>query len=405
MRCTKREVTVGAPASLAARVEDDFTCAPSACAKSCAERPMRRSGGSRPRSRRIGRLSQGSLRVSGGQVPSFSPPSTTRSTVCRRASSGPRMRTRTSATFRPAHHAVADGGVEQLGIVATRDREAGGGRAVDEFFEGVGKRGAVVAGEGRGLAVAIFGAERGDRRRDGIWPVRRADARRLSMFPAAPARRRACRSARPAASSSSSAISQRGSLRCKSSRVGAEGCERVRKAACSGARARAAQQRAFKRGNRGVDARRCRCPSRSSGCLSSASSVTGSRPPSAASAASRANTPAAVSASESPPESSTFTSPAFQRGDDAARQRAVGRHQRGGFALRLERLAQGDRDGERFFLGIGGLDQAIEASALSGGGVEVLVGTARAASARWWRPGASASDTSASRPSGFGQRS
>ena len=32
-----------------------------ACAKSCAERPMRRSGRSRPSSRRIGRLSQGSL--------------------------------------------------------------------------------------------------------------------------------------------------------------------------------------------------------------------------------------------------------------------------------------------------------------------------------------------------------
>ena len=42
-----------------------------------------------------GRFSQASPWVSGGQVPSFNPPSTRRSQVVRRASSGPRMRTRT----------------------------------------------------------------------------------------------------------------------------------------------------------------------------------------------------------------------------------------------------------------------------------------------------------------------
>ena len=75
--------------------------APSACAKSWADRPMRRSGRSRPSACRIGRLSQGSARVSGGQSPSTSPPSTTRSTVCRRASSAPKMRTRASGLARP----------------------------------------------------------------------------------------------------------------------------------------------------------------------------------------------------------------------------------------------------------------------------------------------------------------
>ena len=43
MRCTKREVTVGAPAIFGGAGEMT-SGAPSACAKSCADRPMRRSG-------------------------------------------------------------------------------------------------------------------------------------------------------------------------------------------------------------------------------------------------------------------------------------------------------------------------------------------------------------------------
>jgi len=43
---------------------------------------------------RIGRLSHGSVRTSGGHTPSTNPPRTTRSAVIRRASSGPRMRMR-----------------------------------------------------------------------------------------------------------------------------------------------------------------------------------------------------------------------------------------------------------------------------------------------------------------------
>ena len=50
--------------------------------------------------------------------------------------------------------------------------------------------------------------------------------------------------------------------------------------------------------------------------------------------------------------------PALQFGGDAARQRAVGRDQRGGSVLGVfQRFAQGERD-DRGFLGrIGGLDQ------------------------------------------------
>ena len=47
--------------------------------------------------------------------------------------------------------------------------------------------------------------------------------------------------------------------------------------------------------------------------------------------------------------------PAPERGGDAARQRAVRRHQRGGLVV-VHRLAQRDRDRERFVLGIRGFD-------------------------------------------------
>ncbi len=48
--------------------------------------------------------------------------------------------------------------------------------------------------------------------------------------------------------------------------------------------------------------------------------------------------------------------PARQRRQHAAGERAVGRDQRGGFGFVLDRLAEGDRNGERFFLGIGRFD-------------------------------------------------
>ena len=47
--------------------------------------------------------------------------------------------------------------------------------------------------------------------------------------------------------------------------------------------------------------------------------------------------------------------PAHQRGGDAAAERAIRRHQRGGLAV-LHRFAKRDRDGERFFLGVGRFD-------------------------------------------------
>ena len=130
--------------------------------------------------------------------------------------------------------------------------------------------------------------------------------------------------------------------------------ERVRKPLAAGARTRAAQHGAFERSD---GAFAMPAPRRSSGCLSSASNVTGASLPSAASAASRANIPAGVSASASPPESSAAM---FQRASAAFTRRPSARSGVTSAAVlpSLHRFAQRDRDRERFLLGVGGFDHA-----------------------------------------------
>ena len=92
-RCSQRDATVGTPSDFSARVSTTRLPAAS-IAKSCAARPMPRSGCSRPIALRIGRENQGSAPALRGQVPSFRPPRTSVSKLCRRASSGPRMKRR-----------------------------------------------------------------------------------------------------------------------------------------------------------------------------------------------------------------------------------------------------------------------------------------------------------------------
>ena len=125
-----------------------------------------------------------------------------------------------------------------------------------------------------------------------------------------------------AASSSSSSISQRGSLRCSSSRLARKVASACARPAAAGPRPRAAQQRALQRRDRAcmrarrgaepqqrmLEQRQQRAPARGRRA----------RPR----AASRANTPAGVSASESPPESSTAT---CQRSSAATTRRASAR--------------------------------------------------------------------------------
>ena len=78
MRCRKREATVGSPPRFFARLRI-ASGAPSAATKSCAVWPMRRSGGERPSSARIGRLRKASVLTAGGQTVSSRPARSTRS--------------------------------------------------------------------------------------------------------------------------------------------------------------------------------------------------------------------------------------------------------------------------------------------------------------------------------------
>ena len=100
----------------------------SAATKSCADRPMRRSGCGRPSAPRIGRLSHGPVSTAGGQLPSLRPPSTRRSARCRRASSGPQIdEARMAAEARPDGLGRQHRG-EQRRPFAAGDRRAGPSR-------------------------------------------------------------------------------------------------------------------------------------------------------------------------------------------------------------------------------------------------------------------------------------
>ena len=70
--------------------------APIAISKSCAARPIRRSGGSRSMPAFMMRDMKRSASALRGQLPSFSPPITSVSTLCSRASSAPQMEMRRS---------------------------------------------------------------------------------------------------------------------------------------------------------------------------------------------------------------------------------------------------------------------------------------------------------------------
>ncbi len=210
MRCTKREVTVGAPAILAARAEDHFRGAERlrevvrGKADAALGRIEAEVAAHRPAQPGIAaRLGRPGALVEAAEHDAID---ALQARFQRAEDAHAHVR-----RFRPPHHAVADAGVEQLGIVAFGDRKAGGGRALGELFEGAGERDAVMAGEGGDLAGGIL-AERGDdvavargQRRQRM----RAGFSVSSGASAAPSR--AIKSA--ATSNSSSAISQRGSLR------------------------------------------------------------------------------------------------------------------------------------------------------------------------------------------------
>ena len=112
--------------------------APNACAKSCADRPMRRSGGSRPRCAAHGsRLSQGSLARLGWPGAFIEPAQhdaiDVLQTRFQRTEDAHAVRRqfrgrRTDAALRWLR-------VKELGIIASADREAAGGRTEDKVFK------------------------------------------------------------------------------------------------------------------------------------------------------------------------------------------------------------------------------------------------------------------------------
>ena len=252
-----------------------------------------------------------------------------------------------------AADAVRDRGLEQVGVVAGRDAQIGRAarrspRRLRRASRRPRRRMRLPCRHRRAdsarTASACSAAMRGERLRAlDLFQRRQRGAERARP---APARHRDRRRASLPARIGADAASSFG---------GAERRERMREpASCPGAAAaRAAPPAPAPR-----SARVCApaaAPSRKRACLSSASSVTGARP-------------LERGLRHEPREHAGLgvgqriaagivglDVPAPERGDDAARQRAVGRHQRGGLVL-VHRLAQRDRDGERLVLGIGGLD-------------------------------------------------
>ncbi len=339
--------------------------APSICAKSCADRPMRRSGRSRPSWWRIGRLSHGSVRASGGQTPSTRPPSTTRST-CVEA----RLERAVDAHARarragPPHHPVGHGGDEQLGVVRRRDREVGVVVAPRCRRTAGASARAVDAREGRAARRSRPGSNAATTSRcaaasapNGLRPRRRPCVR------AAPARPPAAPPGRRRRPTSASATVARGSLTCISERSPARSLASSRRNVASAwARARPSRRAGAGRAGRRAraprppaPARRPDAPSRNSGCLSNGEQrdrrdaverELGREAREHAGAGIGQRVAARIVDRDVP---------APERRQHAARERAVGRHQCGGPALRLDRLAQRHRDRKRLVLRIGGLD-------------------------------------------------
>src|SRR5579875_713640 len=92
-RNSQRDGTVGTPSCRVERVSAT-SAAPIACAKSWAAMPIARSGTAIPKARRICRDIHGSCSAVAGQLPSLSPPSTSRSACCNRASISPQIASR-----------------------------------------------------------------------------------------------------------------------------------------------------------------------------------------------------------------------------------------------------------------------------------------------------------------------
>ena len=306
------------------------------------------------------------MRDSPGQVPSLRPPSTTRSKATQARFQAAQDAHARVADFRTANDALGDDGVEQFGVIAFADGETGGGRAFDEFREGARRR--VDAGKRvvaqlrieRGDHIAVPGGEKGKWMIAGLQPFQR--------------RQRVAEPGNEVGGDVEFIVGNQPAriAAVKLVAVVAECGERLRKAVAARARARAAQQSAFESGD--GDAVRALLGAKPQQWMLEQrqkrhrleAAERGFRRQPCEHAGRRVGERVAGRVVDR-------DLPTRQRGGDAARQRAVGRHQGGGLARRFERFAQRDRDGERLFLGVGRLDHGERGERLVGRGGEVLL--------------------------------
>ena len=257
------------------------------------------------------------------------------------------------ARFRTADDAVTDRRMEQFNVIATADGKPLRRRAVDDLLDRVGEYGAVIAGEsfertvGVGAKisqrVAMAFRQRGERMITGFERFQRGK-RGLQPFDQLSRRIELLRLQRLARIAAMQVVA-----------IGAKACQRMRQPVAAGLGPRAAQHGALEHGN-GLAMRTCRRAEPQQGMLEQRQQRDrlqpverrlGGQPRKASGLRLGQRIAAGIVGRDMP---------AFQCRHDAARQSAIRRHQSRGLARRIERFAQDDRDGERFFFRIGGLD-------------------------------------------------
>ena len=341
-RCSQREAMVGAPSAL--RRGSAARRGPAASmAKSCAARPMPRSGCSSPSVARMGRENQGSAPAACGQVPSFKSAQNgeveTLQPRFQRAQNGQARMLAEGGAHRRLHRQAAEQRRHRSRVRWRASPAAATAATARTTAPRLRHRHRARAGSPVCSSQAsASAAARCAASRSSSGDV----ALREQLLPAAPGARRSRPPVASAANFGSGGGCGAGRWRwpwqCR------PGPDRDAGRASTSGPARAP----------GRETRRRPRPRRAKGCLSNASSGTGAKCASAASASRQRKAPALVWASGRPAESSMAMS---QRAISAATRRARLRSGVTSAAVRpgcFQRLAQGQRDRQRFLRRIGG---------------------------------------------------
>ena len=302
-RQSQREATAGAPPRRSER-NSTTSGAQAAWAKSCADRPMRRSGGGRPAVLRMGRDRKGSTGAAAGQTPSSRPASTIRSARTSRASMAPSTCRRgwepapvrtVSPDSRPSMREEKPDGVTSGRPSASSIRAA---IRVAAASPPAPLQSLPVSADRPFPASASMASARARAARGGVAMPWTKGFRAISMI-----RRRA--DSRSAASPVSPASASRRSIGVQPSARGPRRPDRSKRAA----------RRARSSGSR---------PKRAKGCLARASNSTGSNGSTAALAMALARTPTGNPASGAPAEESATTPQRDSRADTRRASAASG---------------------------------------------------------------------------------